>query len=425
MTTMWTAGTTGEAPLPDVLSQTMMTDPYGGAGRLREEAPVIRGMLMGIVPVWYVTRYEEVMTVLGDSRFVSNLASVSGPPSTDARVQMAERLGVAQDEYPYLANGILGQDPPDHGRLRKLVTRGFSVRRVTAMESRVREIADALTDTFDDAPDAAVDLIAGFAYPLPLTVICELMGVPATDQAAWHRWSSGLASMEPGVMPRALHDMIIGVRELVHERRDSPADDLLTILIRTSDEDGDRLTDDELITFVITMMTAGHEPSAHAIGNSICEVLTHPDQRARLTADPQLWYTAVDELVRRCGPTMVSVPRYARVDLELGGVQITAGDVVQPMLASANYDPRRYTDPDSFDVGRHMPAPGHGHVGFGHGPHYCLGASLAKLQLRVALPALFDRFPRLRLDCAPQELTWQQMPGMRRLATLPVVLNPV
>ncbi|MDH6439249.1 cytochrome P450 [Streptomyces sp. SAI-144] len=407
---------------PDVMSDAMMTDPYHGAGLLREQAPVVRGRLMGAVPVWYVTRYEEAMTVLGDRRFVSNIASVSGSQGEDARTQMAERLGVPAEDYPYLANGMLGQDAPDHSRLRKLVMRVFTVRRITELRPRLEAITTSLIDAFDDS--GRVDLIARFAYPLPLTVICELMGIPESDHADWHAWSSGLASLEPGVMPRALHDMVTGVRELVERRRDSPADDLLTTLIRTHDEDGDRLSVEELVTFVITLMTAGHEPSAHALGNSIAELLTHPDQLARLSQDPELWQTAVDELVRRCGPTQVSVPRYAAVDVELGGVLIRAGDVVQPMLTAANYDPRRYADPDRFDVGRRMKAPGHGHLGFGHGPHYCLGAYLAKLQLGVALPALFGRFPRLALAVDPADLPWQKLPGLRRLAELPVVLAP-
>ncbi|MEU2738047.1 cytochrome P450 [Streptomyces sp. NPDC007095] len=408
--------------LPDVMSDAIMKDPYHGAGLLREQAPVVRGTLMGAVPVWYVTRYEEVMTVLGDRRFVSNIASVSGSQGEDARTQMAERLGVPPEDYPYLANGLLGQDAPDHSRLRKLVMRGFTVRRITELRPRLEEIAESLIDAFDGS--SQVDLIAHFAYPLPLTVICELMGIPESDHADWHAWSSGLASLEPGVMPHALHDMVVGVRELIERRRNSPAEDLLTTLITTHDEDGDRLSVDELITFVITLMTAGHEPSAHALGNSIAELLTHPDQLARLKGESALWQTAVEELVRRCGPTQVSVPRYAAVDIELGGVRIRAGDVVQPMLTAGNYDPRRYTDPERFDVGRRMKAPGHGHLGFGHGPHYCLGAYLAKLQLGIALPALFRRFPRLTLAVDAADLPWQKLPGLRRLAELPVELAP-
>lgn len=411
-----------ESPeLPDVLSDPMMADPYRGSGLLREQAPVVRGRLMGVVSVWYVTRYEEVLTVLSDRRFVSNIASVTGDQGDDARTQMAEKLGVPVEDYPYLANGILGQDAPAHSRLRKLVTRAFTVRRVNDLRPRLETVAESLIGRFADS-GREVDLIPEYAYPFSLTVICELMGIPESDHAAWHKWSSGLGSLEPGVMPTALHDMIAGVREIIERRRDSPADDLLTTLIRNHDEDGDRLSVEELITFVITLMTAGHEPSTHALGNSIAELLVHPDQLARLKQDPELWRTAVDELVRRCGPTQVSVPRYAAVDVELGGVQIKAGDVVQPMLTSANYDPRQFTEPERFDVARSMTGPGHGHVGFGHGPHYCLGAYLAKLQLGVALPALFDRFPELSLAVASENLPWQKVPGLRRLTALPVEL---
>ncbi|MFJ1561531.1 cytochrome P450 family protein [Streptomyces mirabilis] len=413
-----------ESPeLPDVLSDAMMADPYHGSGLLREQAPVVRGRLMGAVSVWYVTRYEEVLTVLSDRRFVSNIASVTGDQTDDARTQMAEKLGVPVEDYPYLANGILGQDAPAHSRLRKLVTRAFTVRRVNDLRPRLETVAEALLDRFDSSGRHA-DLIPEYAYPFSLTVICELMGIPESDHAAWHTWSSGLGSLEPGAMPAALHDMIAGVREIIERRRESPADDLLTTLIRNHDEDGDRLSVEELITFVITLMTAGHEPSTHALGNSIAELLTHPDQLALLKQDPELWRTAVDELVRRCGPTQVSVPRYAAVDVELGGVPIRAGDVVQPMLTAANYDPRQFTEPERLDVTRSMTGPGHGHVGFGHGPHYCLGAYLAKLQLGVALPALFGRFPELSLAVAPENLPWQKVPGLRRLTALPVELLP-
>ncbi|MDH6521858.1 cytochrome P450 [Streptomyces sp. SAI-135] len=409
--------------LPDVMTEAMMADPYGGAALLREQAPVIRGRLMGAVSVWYVTRYEEALTVLSDSRFVSDFASVTGDQGDDARTQMAEKLGIPAEDYPYLANGMLGRDAPVHSRLRKLVTRAFTVKRMTDLRPELETVAESLIDAFDGS-ERQVDLITEYAYPFSLTVICELMGVPKSDHAAWHGWSTGLGSLEPGVMPAALHDMIAGVREIIERRRNSPADDVLTTLIRTHDEDGDRLSTDELISFVITLMTAGHEPSTHALGNSIAELLVHPGQLARLKKQPELWRTAVEELVRRCGPTQLSVPRYAAVDVELGGVQIKAGDVVQPMLTSANYDPRQFIDPDRFDVAREMTAPGHGHLGFGHGPHYCLGAYLAKLQLSVALPALFNRFPELSLAVAPAELPWQRVPALRRLNALPVVLTP-
>jgi cytochrome P450 len=383
---------------------------------------VVRGQLLATLPAWYVTRYEEVMTVLGDRRFVSNIASVPGFAGIDARKEMAEKMGIPPEEFPYLANSMLGQDPPDHGRLRKLVTRGFTVRRVTEMRPRIEAIAERLIDAFDlTAPQ--VDVHQAYAYPLPLTVICGMLGIPESDHADWHSWCSGM-TMEPGRMAESLHGMIEGVRDLVARRRVSPADDLITALINAEEEDSDRLSTDELITFVLTMMTAGHEPSAGMLGNSIVELLTHPDQRALLEQHPELWKTGVDELIRRCGPTLASVPRYAAVDVELGGELIKAGDLVQPLLMAANYDRRQYTDPDRFDVTRRMTSAGHGHLGFGHGIHYCLGASLAKLQLDVALPVLLRRFPHVALAVEPADVPWLMVPGLRRLAALPVVLGP-
>ncbi|WP_028926626.1 cytochrome P450 family protein [Pseudonocardia acaciae] len=405
---------------PDIMSPELMTYPYREYGRLREQGAVVRGVFMGDTPAWFVTRFEEVRAVLGDPRFINDPASVPGAPATDVRRLYIERYGLPEDYARYMADSILAMDPPDHARLRKLVSRAFTVRRVTELRPRVEAIADQLLGGMT----GRVDLVERFAYPLPITVICELVGLPEASRPAWRHWGRELTSMDPKLMPAAVRGMVDGAQALVDARRADPTthDDLLGGLVRVHDEHDGRLSDTELVTFVMTLVLAGHETTAHLIGNGTVALLTHPDQLALLRERPELWPTAVHELMRWCGPVLVTKPRYAAADVELGGVRIRAGEIVQPVLVSANFDPRRYPDPDRLDVTRQPEGRGEGHVGFGHGAHYCLGAALARQEAEVALRALFERFPDLRLDVDPGELRWEQMPGSRRLAELPVRL---
>ncbi|HEV7789505.1 MAG TPA: cytochrome P450 [Pseudonocardia sp.] len=418
MSTASTPTTTGE--LPDMMAPELIADPYGGYGRLREQAPVLRASFMGVGQTWMVTRYDEVHTVLGDPRFVNNPASVPGMQVANPVEKLMESYGLSEQDAHYMASNILSSDPPDHSRLRKLVSRAFTVRRVGELRPRVAAITAHLLDDLAAGPDP-VDLTERFCYPLPITVICELVGIPWADRPDWREWGRSLVSMEPRRMGPALHEMVTNVQALIEVRRATPGDDLLTGLIRAHDEDGDRLSDEELVTFVVTLVMAGHETTAHLIGNSIAALLAHPDQLALLRERPELWPTAVHELVRWCGTALLTGLRYATEDVRLGDVLIKAGDSVSPVLAAANFDPRQYTGPDRLDVTRQPAGRGEGHVGFGHGAHYCLGAALARQEAEVALHALFDRFPGLALAVPECELTWEPVPGSRRLARLPVV----
>jgi cytochrome P450 len=402
---------------PDVMDPALIADPYGGYGRLREEEPVLRGRAADGSAAWYVTRQEDVRTVLGDHRFVNNAASVPGVEVDSMRDRMMEKVGIPRDLAHYVTGSILDMDGDDHMRLRKLVSRAFTVRRVGDLRPRVEAITAALLDGLADP----VDLIEHFAYPLPITVICELVGVPEADRRAWRDWGRALVSMNPESVPGAVRAMVDHVKDLIRRRRAEPADDLLTALVHAQEEDGDRLSEDELVTMVFTLVMAGHETTAHLIGNGTLALLTHPDQLALLLREPELWPTAVHELMRFCGPVHITRLRYAAQDVELGGVPIRAGEAVQAVLVSANFDPREYTDPERLDVTRRPAGRGEGHVGVGHGTHYCLGAALARQEGEVALRALFERFPGLALDT--DEPSWVPVPGMRRLAQLPVRLR--
>jgi cytochrome P450 len=401
---------------PDLMDPALIADPYTGYGRLREQAPVLLGRAMDGSPAWYVTRQDDVRAVLGDPRFVNNATSVPGVEVDSLRDNLVDMVGVPRELAHYITDSILDADGEDHTRLRKLVSRAFTVRRVGALRPRVEVITCRLLDALTDP----VDLVERFAYPLPITVISELVGVPETDRPEWREWGATLVAMNKADVPGAVRDMVEHTKALIARRRAAPTDDLISGLIQVQDEDGDRLTDDEMVTMVLTLVMAGHETTAHLISNATVALLTHPDQLELLLADPSLWPTAVHELMRWCGPVHIARMRYATEDLEIAGVPIRRGDSVQAVLVSANRDPRVYLDPEQLDVTRRPTGRGEGHVGFGHGPHYCLGAALARQEAEVALRALFERFPNIALDGEPQ---WMQAPGMRRLAELRVRLG--
>jgi cytochrome P450 len=415
----------GAPPVPagevDPMAPDLLADPYTGYGRLRERAPLLRGRYLDGTAAWYVTRQADVRTVLSDPRFANDVSSVPG--AEDRRAQMTAALGVPPEYARYFDRTIINSDPPDHTRLRRLVSRAFTVRRIAALRPRVEAITAGLLDDLAGSVTAPVDLLETFAYPLPITVICELVGVDEADRPAWRESGRALISLDRERIGPAIRAMVERVHGVIERRRAEPADDLLSVLVRTHDDDGDRLSDVELVTMVLSLVFAGHETTAHLIGNATVALLTHPDQLAVLRADPGLWPGAVNELMRWTGPALMAQIRYATADLELGGVTVRRGDAVEAVLVSANFDPRVYDEPDRLDVTRLIDAHGDGHVGFGHGIHYCLGAALARQEVEVALHALFDRFPGLALAVDPAELAWSRMPGARRLLSLPVHLR--
>jgi cytochrome P450 len=401
----------------DLLAPDLLADPYAGFGRLRERGPVLRGHYLDGSPAWFVTRYDDVRTVLTDPRFVNDPESVTG--AGDTRASVMESIGVPVEYVRYLIGTVLDTDPPDHTRLRRLVSGAFTARRVAELRPRVEAITAGLLDGLARAGDP-VDLVEAFAYPLPITVICELVGIDEADRPAWREWGRAIVAMEPDRVGPAVRSMVDHINGLVERRRYTPADDLLTALIRAHDDDGDRLSDAELVAMVLALVFAGHETTAHLIGNGTVALLTHPDQLDLLRADPDLWPAAVRELMRWCGPVQILRLRYAADDVELDGTMIRRGDAVQTVVVSANFDPRHYDDPQRLDVTRLVDAHGDGHLGFGQGIHYCLGAALARQEGEVALRGLVDRFPRLRLAADPAALPWMPRPGTRRLAALPL-----
>lgn len=413
---------------PNLMEPELLDNPYTGYGKLREQAPLVRARFFDDTPLWLVTRLDVVREVMRDPRFVNDPSRVPGYQGEDPRERLVKLFGVPSHLREYLVKSILTSDPPDHTRLRRLVSRAFTARRIQDLRPRVELVTDELLDRLPGhAEDGVVDLIEHFAYPLPITVICELVGIDEADRGLWREFGAAFASLDPSRVGAAVPAMVEHVHELIGRRRAALRDDLLSALIRVQDDDGGRLSDTEMVTLVLTLVLAGHETTAHLIGNGTVALLTHPDQRRLLDADPALLPRAVHELMRWCGPIQATQPRYATEDAEVAGTEVRQGDMLMFSLVAANHDPRHYTDPERLDLTRQPAGRAEDHVGFGHGMHYCLGASLARQEAEVAFGKLLTRYPDVALALSPEELEKRERmrrPGTWRLRRLPLRLHP-
>jgi cytochrome P450 PksS len=310
------------------------------------------------------------------------------------------------------------EDDPEHRRLRNLVNRAFTPRAVGRLSDRVEELSHELLDGLEG--QTSFDLLERYARPIPTRVIAEMVGVPREDAEQFHQSLGVLTKGLSGfAVVRTLLWDLRGtskfIRNLIKRKHEEPGDDILSELIQ-AEEEGDRLSEDELVAMVFLLIVAGFETTLHLITNGVRTLFEHPAQLARLRADPELWDSAVQEIVRHRGPIHSTKPQYATEDITLHGYTIKRGTAVMPMLGAANHDPRAFERPDEFDVGR---SPNH-HLGFGLGRHFCLGRQLAVMETRIALKNLFDRNPNLRLAVDPDELEIAPMPGWHRHVSLPV-----
>ncbi|MGH3376365.1 MAG: cytochrome P450 family protein [Actinoallomurus sp.] len=396
---------TTDVPEIDLTDADVIRDPFTTYGRARERAPLARLLIPGMGPLWALTRYEDARAMLNDPRFEINAGSFMRPD-------------VPADCLPYMRT-MSEMNGPEHSRLRRLVSPAFTPRRAAEFRPRIEPIVEALLDDVEArAVDGSVDLLPHFARPLPMDVICELVGIPAPDRPRWREYGATIVASAGRDFAEALPAIMEGAKAAVARRREEPADDLLSDLINAQAEDGDRLTDAEMVTLVWHLVLAGQTPT-NLIANAAAALLTHPDQLATLSRNDDPMPLAVEELVRWCGPTLLSIPRYAREDTQLHGTTVREGEPVTAVIAAANRDPRVFTDPDRLDVTR--PRGQAGHLGFAHGPHFCLGAALARVQTQVALAALLRRFPDLALTAEPDKLRAPD-PGNWRLTALPVTL---
>ena len=383
--------------------------------RMRDESPVhLQPGLNGETPIWFVTRYDDVVTVLtDDERFV-----------VDAKLALTQDELRALDAASPLPNddrintNLLTMDGEDHRRVRQLVAKAFTPRMVERLRPRIQEIADELVDRV--AAEGRMELVDDFAFPLPITVIAELLGIPIEDRDRFRVWSNSflLPPMTDELRERFLRhtdEFVAYLDVLFAERRGEPSYDLVSALVQ-AEEHGDRLGENELYSMAVLLIVAGHETTVSLITNAVLALLGHPAELERLQADASLLPTAVEELLRYDSPVERTITRWVTQDTQLGGESIARGDLVIAVVGSANRDDAQFPDADVLDLGR---APNR-HVGFGRGPHFCLGAPLARLETEIALGTLLRRLPNLRLAIAEGDLYWRPIPLFRSLASLPV-----
>jgi vitamin D3 1,25-hydroxylase len=379
-------------------------DPYPAYAALRADEPV-RKVSRADGTVWMLSRYADVRAALADARLSKDWRHTLPPE---------QRAAAPATQIPMM---IL-MDPPGHTRLRKLVSRSFTLRRMEELRPRVEEIAEELLDALPAG--GRVDLMAEYAFLLPVFVICELLGVPAADRDEFAGWSRTMiddsTQDEAMAATGALHAYL---GRLIEEKRAAPDDALLSALIEVAD-DGDRLSEEELVAMAMMLLIAGHETTVNLIGNGVLALMTHPGQRALLHERPELLPAAVEEFLRWDSPVHSAPVRFAAEDVEYSGVTIPAGAVVTLSLAAANRDPSRFGEAEELRVDRDAG----GHVAFGHGLHHCLGAQLARIEGQVAIGTLLQRRPGLALAVDPQELVHRRSTLIRGLQELPVELGP-
>jgi cytochrome P450 len=380
---------------------------------------VHRTTLPSGVEAWLVTRYADARQALADARLSKN------PVHHSERAHAKGKVGIPGERSADLMTHLLNIDPPDHTRLRRLVSKAFTPRRVAEFAPRVQELTDRLIDGFAKTGEA--DLIHEFAFPLPIYAICDLLGVPAEDQDDFRDWAGMMirhGGGPRGGVARAVKKMRAYLLELIHRKRADPGDDLISGLIKAGDH-GEHLTENEAAAMAFILLFAGFETTVNLIGNGMYTLLRHPEQRAALQlalaeGDTALLATAVEELLRYDGPVELATWRFATEPLTIGGRAIATGDPVLVVLAAADRDPARFESPDALDLTRRD----NQHLGYGHGIHYCLGAPLARLEAQAALATLLTRLPDLALAVEPSELRWRGGLIMRGLRTLPVGFAP-
>jgi cytochrome P450 len=379
-------------------------DPYPAYGALRADDPV-RRIDLGGGSAWLISRYADVRAALADQR-LSKDWRYTLPPE--------QRADAPTTPVPMM----LLMDPPEHTRLRKLVSRTFTLRRMEALRPRVREIADELIDALPAT--GRVDLLAEYAFMLPVLVICELLGVPAEDRDDFAAWSNVMVDDNSQEETTQAMGRLGGyLAQLVAAKRETPDDALISGLIEVAD-DGDRLSEPELIGMAMMLLIAGHETTVNLIGNGLLALYTQPEQRAQLLERPELIGPAVEEFLRFDSPVHTTPARFAAEDVEYGGVTIPAGAQVLLSLAAANRDPERFADAGELQVDRDASR----HVAFGHGLHHCLGAQLARIEGQEAIGRLLARRPGTELAVPAEELEHRHSNLVRGLRSLPVELGP-
>jgi cytochrome P450 len=399
-----------ETAPPSPFTETTGASRRAAFAALAKNGPVQHMTVFTGVPVWVVTGYAEVRQVLTHP----NVVKVKfGGPHVD---HMPVELRNAQYTH------MLSTNPPDHTRLRRLVNAAFTRRRVDGLAPRIQEITDELLDGLAAREDEPIDLVAEFAYPLPISVICELLGVPQDRRGEFRQWARAVlngGSLGAEEYVTAITEMMAFVRDLIEVKRAHPTNDLLSDLSMVRDG-GDQLSEDELTSMVQLLLVAGHETTATLISVGVEALLNNPDQLRLLLAEPGRLPSAIEELLRYDSPVLITVPAVTNAPVTIAGVEIPAGEQILSVLWTANHDGQRFAEPDELNITRDVAA---AHVAFGHGIHHCLGAPLARLEARIAIGSLLARFPDLRWPADAVEPARDVSLVVNSVVALPVLLG--
>ncbi|AZK47583.1 cytochrome P450 family protein [Paenibacillus lentus] len=393
---------TNQSLSENLFTEAFTQDPFPTYAQLRDHQPIMRMLFPDGQSGWIISRYEDAVLALKDPRFVKDMRNA----------------GLDEDVI-FIKDNMLFSDPPDHKRLRGLVQKAFTPQLISGMRGRIQQIADELLAAVEGKE--AINLIDDYAFPLPIIVISEMLGVPQSDRDKFRVWSNALIEHSGRESDEEMRALILEFREYLRawiaEARKQPGDDLISQLI-VSEEQGDRLSEDELYNLVMLLIIAGHETTVNLIGNGMLALLQHPDQLRLLQNKPELIHTAIEEMLRYNGPVEFSTSRWVKEDLEFKGISMSRGDLVIVSLSSANRDPEQFSDPDLFDITREKSP----HLAFGKGIHLCLGAPLARLEGEIAINSLLKRYPDVRLKGDTSELEWR--PGMivRGVKEIPLYL---
>jgi len=392
----------------DLWNPKTRANPQALYAQMRQEDP-IHGTVGPVTGrrFWFFTRYDDCVAVLKDQRFGKEIKKHLTPEQLVGQP-------VDSEEFAVINRHLLDLDPPDHTRLRALVHKGFTPRIIENLRRRIQEIADDLLDAIDGQRE--FDLLEAYGFPLPITVIAELLGVPAADRNRFRAWTKALLfgiNEEQGRV--AVLEFAMYMHAMIEERQQNPKEDLISSLVAV-EEAGEVLSREELLSMIFLLLVAGHETTVNLIGNGTLALLQHPDQLQLLRDQPTLIKSAIEEMLRYDGPVETPTLRWAFEDVRMGDKVIPQGDLVMPALLAADRDPAHFADPDRFDIRREP----NKHIAFGNGIHYCLGAPLARLEGEIAIQTMLRRLPHLQLNTAVETLQWNESLLLHGMKALPV-----